>query len=771
MTVMKNWKDRLDKLCTPQLIYWAVGGLLMLPFLGFLTWRIVAGPMTSERAEWEKAFEKYKKVIRIKDYPMRGNIYASDGRPIALAGESYRVHLDFSANPLAPIYNDSLKMPQDSIKIRKREEKRKLLEHQMDLAAEQLGQFYNINTRSDRARWQRMFRQRYNGTPLIERDITYPEWHKISRQYPFRNYYGDPKTSKDDTVSLFKSTIIGVQRNMRYVRVNPFDSLALRTIGDLYKDRQKGKKSQAKYGLELQFDSLLRGKVGYSDRLKVGGSRINRVIDSVRHGYDLYTTLDMDKQYLLEKTMREQLTYLKAKRGTSVLMEVETGKILAIVNLERVSGGRYEEAGNYAFSDLSEPGSTIKVASMLVALNDSVVHPDEVIDVGNGTWPIHGSVLRDHNAHRGGYGEITASQVIERSSNIGIAKVIMRHYGDKQEEFIHKLRALGFGLDLKSDIPGAARAYIPGPRLKGKPNRDWSAISMAWISHGYQSQIPPIYTLSFFNAIANGGRLMRPYLVTDIKDKEGNIIEHIEPQPLIDQIASPQAIDKIQEMMRRVVSEPRATGAGLRSDIVNVSGKTGTAVLSYGDTGYVDEYGNRRHQVSFCGYFPSEAPKYSIIVVIREPSNEFAPAGGAMSAPVVKAIAERLVSMETPRHLDLPQGNIQSTSFVAGGRKDALSALLLKRALHHSSNPEVEFKDFVFIGRDGQEQRVVPPSAGCVPSLQGLSATDAAAWLSRLGYKSTFGGYGHVVGQSVAAGTPLKRGQTVRVQLGQLVPH
>lgn len=760
---MKDWKANLDKLCTPQLIYWVLGGLVMLPALGYLTYRIVSGPMTRERDEWTEAFEKYKKVIRIKDLPMRGNIYASDGRPVALAGESYRVYLDFSAEALALIHNDSLKMPQDSVQIQKREEKRKLLEHQMDLAADQLARFYNINTRPDRARWQKMLKKKVNGTPLIERDITYPEWHKISREYPFRNYVGDPKNSKDDTVSLFKSVVINVHRNMRYVRINPFDSLALRTIGALHKFKQSDTISQAKYGLELKYDSLLRGKAGYSDRLKVAGSRINRIIDSVHHGYDLYTTLDMDKQYLLDKTMREQLSTLKAKRGTSVLMEVQTGKILAIVNLERGANGRYEEAGNYAFSDLSEPGSTIKVASMLVALNDGVVRPDDIVDVGNGTWPIHGTTMRDHNANRGGYGEITASQVIERSSNIGISKIVMRHYGDKQQEFVNKMRGLGFGLDLDSDIPGAALADIPSPTINGKPNPGWSAISMAWMSHGYASRIPPIYMLAFFNAIANGGKFMRPYLVADIKDKEGNTIKHIEPRVLIEQIASSDAISKIQEMMRRVVSEPKSTGRGIHSDIVSVSGKTGTAVMNYGKA---DE--SRKHLVSFCGYFPSDAPKYSIIVVIREPSNEFPPSGGAMSAPVVKAIAERLVSMETPRHFDLTSSNSESTCQVAGGRKDALEILSGKMMglSHHKANVEIAAKDFIFIDRNGQERRIAPPPAGCVPPLYGLSATDAAAWLARLGYKASFVGHGHVVGQSTPAGTPLKRGQTVRIQLG-----
>lgn len=759
---MSNRKDYIKKQLTPQMIYWIVGLFMLFGLFG-LTCNIIINPMTRERAEWIASFDQFKKAIRITDHPIRGNIYASDGRPIALAGESYKIHLDFRARALDLIHNDSLRMPKDSVHIKRQAHQRALLEHQMNLAARQLARFYNIDTRADRARWQRALARKVNGEPLIDREITYPEWYKLTREYPFKHYTGNPKTHRDDTTSLFKKTIINEQSHKRYEPIHPFDSLALRTIGDLHKTEQRKGVSKAKFGLELQFDSLLSGKQGYSDRVKVGPSRIKRIIDSVRHGYDLYTSLDMDKQYLLEKTMYEQLTRLKARSGTSVLMEVKTGKILAIVNLNRHANGQYWEDGNYAFSELTDPGSTIKVASMLVALNDGVVQPDEEVDTGNGVWKVYGAQMEDHNHARGGYGVITAAQAIERSSNIGVAKLISRNYGNNPGEFIDKMKGLGFGLDLQSDIPGAARAYIPHPIKNGKRNPDWSGLSLPWISHGYETKIPPIYTLSFFNAIANGGQFMRPYFVTDIKDKEGNLIQHIEPRALIDRIASPEAISKIKAMMRRVVSERQGTGHGMNSDIVSISGKTGTAVINH-DT--PQEY----HVVSFCGFFPSDAPKYSIIVVIRAPGKDFPPSGGRMAGPVVKPIAERLVSMEESRHFDQTQPSRALSRHPLGGRKDKLAALSAKTSLPYTAKTDVEDKDFIFIDRNGQEQRIAPPRAGCVPSLIGLSATDAAAWLSRLGYKATFTGYGCVTGQSVPAGTALNRGRTVRLQLGQRRP-
>lgn len=756
--------DWMEKNVTPQVVYWMIGLVFILPLVYF-TQRIVLGPMTSERAKWDSAFTKYSRPIVIKDLPMRGNIYAADGRPIALAGESYILHLDFTHPLLDLIYCDTLKMPQDSLRILRREEERRLLKWQMDLAAQKLADLCGIDTRADRARWEQEFRKRTNGAKLIDRLITYPEWHKLKQQYPFRHLYKVDKPNEIDTPMLFGRLIPAARTDMKYVRINPFDSLARRTIGTLNKEKLSG--SQALYGLELQFDTLLIGRSGISHRQKIGGTRANRTIDSVQHGLDLYTSLDMDKQYLVEQTLREQLTRLKAERGTSMLMEVKTGKLLAVVNLERDEKGRYVDGLNHAFSDLSEPGSTIKVASMLIALNDGLIRPDDIVDVGNGTWPIHGKIMSDYNAARGGFGAITASQTIERSSNVGVAKIIYRHYAHNPQLFIDKLNALGFGIDLRSDIPGAARARILGPTINGKRNTDWSEISLPWISHGYSTNIPPIYMLSFFNAIANDGNFMRPYLVTDIRNKEGQLVKHIEPEVLIPQIASPEAIGMIREMMRRVVSEPKGTGRGMRSDIVSIAGKSGTAQIWEEGKGY-----DGGHNVSFYAYFPSEAPKYSIGVHIRKPSKEFPPAGGAMAAPVIKAISERLVSIETPRELTLSSNPTpQLSTQISGGRKDALSRLAATSGLPHINNNSIEAHDFIFINQDGQERSASSTVAeGHVPMLIGLSATDAAAWLARLGYRSSFRGYGVVIEQSIPAGKPLKRGGSVRLTLGHHTP-
>lgn len=772
---LKPYIVKISKAATPQMIYWVLGLLVFFLPLLVSTWRIITGPITTEREQWDSAFRQFSKPIIVHDEPMRGNIYAADGRPVAVAGESYRLYLDFRHPAISEIYCDTFQMPRDSVKISRRKQKLEKLHWQMDLAAQRLAEFYHIDMRADRKRWEEERIRRSSNALLLDRDITYPEWYKLKQVYPFSSLRNPQKTNKIDTTTLFGILITNPRNDLKYVRINPFDSLARRTIGALYKEKQPG--TQAKYGVELGLDSLLIGKPGISHRLKIADSRANRIIDSVQHGLDVYTTIDMDKQYLVEQTLNEQLVHLGAESGTCVLMEVKTGKMLAVVNLARGADGIYREDRNLAFSDMSEPGSTIKIASMLVALNDGVVRPDDIVDVGNGRWLLYGTPFSDYNADRGGFGQITASQVVERSSNVGIAKIIYANYSNRQEEFIQKMNNLGFGMDLRSDIPGAARAIIPSPYIETmkngvvvrKKNKEWSEVSIASVSYGYATKIPPIYTLAFFNAIANDGKFMRPYIITDIKKKDGRLVKHIEPEVLKEQIASPEAIAAIREMMHRVVSERGGTGKGMRSDIVSIAGKSGTAWLHQSsETGYRGKDGRREYLVSFCAYFPSEAPKYSIIMVARKPKG--APAGGAMAAPVIKAIAERLVSMETPRELNFESLQTPSLSTkLPGGRKDAITRLAGQTHLPHSFDNSIKMRDYIFLDANGQERPVKTVATGQVPYLVGLTATDAAAYLARLGYRAKFRGYGIVVKQSVAPGTALKSGAIVQLTLGRQV--
>ena len=390
-------------------------------------------------------------------------------------------------------------------------------------------------------------------------------------------------------------------------RKKPFGSLAARTLGDVYADTAKG----ARNGIELAFDTILKGRDGLTHRQKVMNKYLNIVDVPPVDGCDLISTIDVGMQDICEKALVDKLKELNAFVGVVVLMEVATGEVKAIVNMTKGKDGNYYEMRNNAISDMLEPGSTFKTASIMVALEDGKITPDYIVDTGNGQKPMHGRVMKDHNWHRGGYGTINTTKSLMVSSNIGVSRLIDDHYHDNPEKFVRGLHRVGIATPLDLDIPGAGK---PNIRIPNKDLSNWSRTALAWMSIGYETQIPPINTLAFYNAIANNGVMVKPRFVKSIV-KDGQVVEDIAPEILNPAIASPKAISEIQTILEKVVSEGLGKKAGSKQ--FHVSGKTGTAQVSQGKAGYTN--GTRRYLVSFCGYFPSEAPKYSCIVAIQKP--------------------------------------------------------------------------------------------------------------------------------------------------------
>ena len=397
----------------------------------------------------------------------------------------------------------------------------------------------------------------------------------------------------------------------------------------------------------------------------------------------------------------------------------------------------------------------------MVALDDGVIHPNDTIDVGNGLWSYKGRTVRDHNAHHGGYGRLSAAQTIVKSSNVGVAKIITKAYENRPDEYVQKLRELGFGYDLELEIEGYARARIR--KRADDPNR-WFNTTLAWMSYGYETQVPPIYTLAFFNAIANGGRYMRPYFVTEIRRRD-EILKTFEPRVIKEQICKPETLQAIQEMLRRVVTE--GTGKKARSPFVAISGKSGTAQLSSGRGGYVDSTGHVRHQVSFCAYFPSEAPKYSCIAVIRKPSSQFSAGGGVMAAPIIRRIAESLLALEDPIPLDSLHVSSSAKAYtkqVASGRASSVLSMMSQLGLPAPRMPK-DAGLYVQVDTTLRATSRTQP-AGRIPSVVGMSAMDAAYLLRRMGYQPRLKGAGNVLGQSISAGTVASPGTEVVLELG-----
>ena len=735
--------------------YRAIGVMLAI-LLGLLIAAIIKFILSEDANKWKQIGETIHRSSEKILQPLRGTIYASDGRPISITSNEYRLYIDFQAGNLELLH----RTPKDSTEAIKKQILSEYFSADLDTLAELLYQSFKerdivIDREKMREQWRQNFLKKSRYAPIINRDITYSQYIWLKQQSIFKSRKIKFGGKSEQISSLLGKAILP---NERSKRMNPFGSLALRTIGSVYGEKENAL-TKGKQGIELSFDSVLQGKAGKGFTIYALNRKADITVKPAVDGYNVYTTLNMNLQSQLERIMRARLGYFKAMSGTAILLDVPTGKVLALTNLMRNSSGNYVEGRNDAVSDLSEPGSTFKVASMLVALNNKMVRPTDTIDVGNGLWMVGGRNVRDHNAHHGGYGRISVSQVIENSSNVGIAKIIQRNFANNPSSYVKQVRDLAFGYDLRVEIPGSAKPII---RM---PNKDtWYKTTLAWMSFGYETQIPPMYTAAFFNAIANGGKLMKPYLVEEVRDNENQTIYKYEPKVVKEQIGNPTSIRQIQDMLRRVVTH--GTGKkSINSNIVEISGKSGTAQIAKGGSYKAN---GLSHQVSFCGYFPSSAPRYTLMVVIREPSNEFAAGGGSMAGPVVKDLAEAITSMETPSSLDSLIKETPKTkgAHISIGRKNSLMQLM--HATHTAYKPDARIMQEAFIRIDstGKESKISPYARGIVPNLIGMSALDATYLLLQAGYRAELSGYGYVRNQAPSAGSKLPLGSKVTLNLG-----
>ncbi len=673
--------------------------------------------MFVEGEMWRKLGEK-NKIENILIEPTRGNIYAVDGRLMASSIPQYVLCFDFKA---------------DGYKESKLVSSRDSLDKYMTPLCKTLSEV--IGDRS------------------VEgyRNYIRKGLRKKSRQFLISSKkvsYTNLKLIKETPFLKLAPGISGFYTRTFFLRRKPFGSLASRTIGDIYSDKEKGGKN----GLELQFDSILRGTPGMGSRQKVRNHYINITKVDPVDGMDIMTTIDVNIQDIAEKALIDKLTEIDAESGTVVLMETATGEVKAITNMARIEEGVYGETRNQAVSDMSEPGSTFKVASMMVALDDGKVNPKDTFDTGNGIWMYRGRPVKDHNWDKGGYGRISAEQVIWNSSNVGTAKIIDRAYHNCPAQFVDKLYAIGLNKRLDFQIPGSGKPYIKYPTEKS-----WSKTTLAWMSFGYETQIPPIYTLTFYNAIANNGKMIKPFFVKSI-NRNGAVIKTFEQEIVNPAICKPKTLAIIRGMLQGVVE--KGTGRAVQSKYIRIAGKTGTAQVSQGSTGYSG------HQVSFCGYFPADKPKYSAIVVIRYPRLGH-PSGGLMSGVVFKRIAEQVYarSLLVPAQ-QAPRDSVNTVfPFVKTGLKtDIMTVLNLLRV--KTVNMENTHN---WIAADASSAGVLLKNYAAqrqtIPDVRGMGARDAVFLLENAGLHVLISGSGAVVSQTPAGGSILQKGQTVTIVL------
>lgn len=684
-----------------------------------------------EKEKWEKVAESQKRENNVLP-PARGNIYSTDGKLMATSAPRYYLYMDFKADCFTkpgPRYNSL-----DTFKSSKR--------NGLDSLAICLS------------------RKLKDRTPAGYKAYLLRGLASQSRQYPI--YPGKVSYYDIKEISKFPFLRLGRFRSGFYVkemvqRQKPFGSLASRTIGDVYGEIEANGITKGKNGLELQYDSLLRGEAGIGSKQRVGGTWTNVVEVEPVDGMDIRTTIDIDIQDITEKSLVDKLKEIDAESGTAVVMEVKTGEIKAITNMARVRDGIYYETKNHAVADEIEPGSTFKVASIMVALEDGVCTPEDTVDVGNGIYMYHGARMTDHNMNKGGYGKITVAQSIWYSSNIGVAKVILKGYSENPTKYVEGLYRIGMNADLRLEIPGAGRAKIRRPDDK---KRYWSATTLPWMSFGYETQIPPIYTLTFFNAIANGGKMVRPMFTKEIMEN-GKTVQTFDTEVVKESICSDKTLKEIQEMLLGVVEN--GTGKAVHSDVVRIAGKTGTAQIASGGV-----YRTSGHSVAFCGYFPADEPKYSCIVVIRRPRNGY-PSGGTMSGGVVKAIAEKIYASHMPFNLnDMdPDSTAVLHPHPKSGDRQALENVLDE--LDIDLQNEADDSDWVSTSLDTLTHRLathaIPIREGLVPNVVGMGAKDAVFLMEQAGLQVSLIGIGRVTRQSLNPGQRISRGQTVLLTL------
>ena len=683
--------------------------------------------MFAERQYWQEVADRFVKenvIVR----PNRGNILSSDGKLMASSLPEYRIYMDFMSGE---------RKEKDRLKDQKRRDE--ALKDSLDSICRGLHRIFPEKSVAYFKRHMQQGRKKKSRHWLIYPNrISYIQYKEVKRLPIFRQ----------------SSNRGGFHTQNYNQRKHPFGQLAAQTLGRLYADTALG----ARNGIELAFDSVLRGRNGITHRQKV----MDRFLDIVDippvDGCDVVSTIDVRMQDICDKALRDKLEEINAYVGVAVLMEVKTGEVKAIVNLTKGNDGQYYEMNSNAISDLLEPGSTFKTASIMVALEDGKITPHTLVDTGNGVMNMHGSKMRDHNWYRGGYGQIDVTRILEVSSNIGVSYLIDKYYRDDPQKFVDGLKRMSLDQPLHLQIQGEGK-----PNLKGPDERYFAKTTLPWMSIGYESQIPPMNILTFYNAIANDGVMVRPKFVKALM-REGEIVEEYPTEVINPKICSDTTLAQIRTILRSVVKNGLAKPAG--NNQFDVSGKTGTAQISKGKAGY--KSGRTDYLVSFCGYFPSEAPKYSCIVSIQKPG--LPASGGLMAGSVFGNIAKRVYAQDL--RFDL-RNAIDSTSnpipaVKAGELQEAMTVLdelevptEERFAAGHGKDvwgkPQTDSVAVLLTERE--------PQAGLVPNVVGMGAKDAVYLLEKQGLKVRLNGIGRVRRQSIPAGNRAVKGRTIALTL------
>ena len=682
------------------LFRYGVVTILILLFSGAIGYKLFSTTVIDAPHWNEKARKQLEKVDTI--LPERGDILSDKGDILATNLRYYTVRVDFRC--------ENFKQHQYQMAL--------------DQLADSMGKYFPVRTRDQ---WRKRLeeplksdpKKRPRAWPLIT-NISYLDLQRI-KTFPFFSIGNRNKTGM---------TVESVMR-----RSNPYGAMARRSVGGVGQTAEC-KEIHGIYGLEKALDSLLYGVPGLAKKIALTKDIVNWTDVEPVPGYSVRTTIDIQLQDIVENELNRVLDSCSADWGCAVLMDVKTGDIKAISNLERSKHGNgYIEALNYAVVGF-EPGSVVKPISMMIALEDGLVNNlEEVIPIGASWAYAGGRPITDSHFNA----SLRVREVIEQSSNIGMARIITRGYDKNPKAFVERLRGIGFLDPMNTGIAGETTPYF-----RSDPGR----VDLSRMCYGYASQIPPIYTLSIYNAIANGGRYVRPRLVKGLRTEN---FDSVLPVTYIrDRICSEENARKMQYMLKQVVWGAHGTGRSLKNDKVALAGKTGTCYSVDPPTG---KYNTARKRLAFCGFFPADDPQYSCFVLTFYPKRNMFGAAST-SGQVMKNIAVKMYS----RGL---LGNSSDFAEGAGG--------VSRAQLYGTNTPERHKAVRQAAGIKSEAHPAAPRKMpkGTVPSVVGLGVREAVATLENNGFNVKFQGTGYVRQQIPEEGTPLKRGSTVTLALAQ----
>ncbi len=662
-----------------------------------------------EGEQWRKRGEQTSRIDTIQGE--RGNIFSEDGRLLATSLPFFDIYMDMT-------------IPHDTV-----------IAQELDQLAANLSSYFKSESKGYYKKRLLKGRAQDNRYLLVKRNISYSDLPAIKKWPIFKH-------------GRYRGGIILKRKNQR---VRPFGNLAKRTIGYT--------REQGQVGLEGEYDGFLRGsKAAQSQQLikNVWYPVYEEQDLDIKNGSDLYTTINVDMQDVVENALQKALKKHSADFGCAVIMEVSTGKVKAIANLQKGIGGGYYETYNHAIGTKNEPGSTIKIAALTALLEDGYADENTIVDIEEGKKMYYDVEMKDSKWHH--ESEITLAKVIEISSNVGISKLVDEHYREQPQKFVSRLDRMHLTQPTGIAIKGERMPVVKNPGDK----KEWTGITLTQMSIGYELEFTPLQILTFFNAIANNGKMMQPYLVSDVKDLD-ETTKHFDPVVLKRQICKTRTAKTIQKMLQQVVEGPHGTAKHIRSDKITMACKTGTAKIAKDSKGYDTVY-----QASIAGFFPAENPVYSCIVVVNQPK-EGSYYGGAVAGPVFKEIAEKCYS-----------GSIESHEAI--NKKERMIAMAAALPITNHGHQQDLKNIFNTLGMmsapSSGDEWVVPQSHekyiemkqlkvidNLIPNVTGMGLRDAIYILENHGLKVRFKGYGRVTNQEPAYGVQFAKGTIVNLEL------